>query len=40
MIENRLDTQYREKNNDLEQRIYVQKETNQQLIDKKQELMR
>ena len=40
MIENRLDAQYRVKNTDLEQRIYVQRETNQQLIDKKEELMR
>ena len=40
MIENRLDAQYRAKNSDLEQRIYVQRETNQQLIEKKEELNR
>jgi hypothetical protein len=40
MIENRLDAQYRGKNTDLEQRIYVQRETNQQLIERKEELLR
>jgi len=40
MIENRLDAQYRSKNTDLEQRIYAQRETNQQLINKKEELLR
>jgi hypothetical protein len=40
MIENRLDAQYRTKNTDLEQRIAAQREANQRLNEKKEELTR